>query len=214
VHLERISVIPFFQFVMPFILAEGVILISAFVYSKPTTEALRIYGIFTSFSPLSMLAIRDFLPHRKTMCIPEFYSIMLFSSSALLIIRHVLLSETYNLKINDKKKTKSKYFFSYVNSVSFLITALLIKVTHNYLINYMYEDQSRFLILVGAANIFYSFDFMLQLCIYGNLLLIMLALVENIFEMDKSSLRKNRIIIKIRNFIKIIYTNLRARLRR
>ena len=88
VFLIRKSYAPSLLFLTPFILSE-LIMLSCILLKPKIGHQLSLYTALIVFSPLNTLAIQQFLPHRRIMSLPEFYSLFVFITSILLIIKTI-----------------------------------------------------------------------------------------------------------------------------
>lgn len=134
------------QFIMPLYLALGLMLFTVITSFEPKTEMLTIYGFFIAFSPLSILSIQSFLPHRRTLCIPEFYSVIVFIASLLFMFKY--LFNTLIIKLHNGNRNQDLFF------IVDLIVIVILFFIHRYLINAIYEPIINFPITNKALTVF------------------------------------------------------------
>lgn len=101
--IRKNTAILYSQFILPLVLVESLMILSILISLGTSNPIFSIYLSLISFSPLTMVALNSFLPHRVALAIPEFLIIIIFCSSITLIIRYLIL-DAFN---KDKKVPSS-----------------------------------------------------------------------------------------------------------
>lgn len=144
VFLIRRSYAPSLLFIAPFLLSE-LIMLSCILLNPKIDHQLSLYTALIIFSPLNTLAIQQFLPHRRIMSLPEFYSLCVFMTSILLIIRTISL-----------KKKPQKKFYSFLNDSLYLIIIFgVLYFIFNQIYNPIINEQDGMSVIYSVL-IFYS----------------------------------------------------------
>jgi uncharacterized membrane protein YozB (DUF420 family) len=144
VFLIRRSYAPSLLFIAPFLLSE-LIMLSCILLNPRIDHQLSLYTALIVFSPLNTLAIQQFLPHRRIMSLPEFYSLFVFITSILLIIRTISL-----------KKKPQKKVYSFLNDSIYLIIIFVgFYSLFNQIYNPIINEQVR-VSVIYSVGLFYS----------------------------------------------------------
>lgn len=154
VQLMRKSFVPYLQFLVPLLFGEWLMLCTLLFYKKPNLNLLRIYMAFIAFSPLNTLAIQPFLPHRKVMSLPEFYSVIIFITSIILSLRIIGIDELI------KKGISNIVLF-----IADFMSLLGISILYYIIFTNIYEPIKTKPILVTAKLSIDSFTFLLLIAI-------------------------------------------------
>jgi len=86
IEIKRKSLIPFLEFILPIEVCYYLLGTSLFIDRRKPADRLRIYVSLFIFSSTFIFSIRDFLPPRNILSLPELLLINLITSSAIIAI--------------------------------------------------------------------------------------------------------------------------------
>ncbi|MCD6446423.1 hypothetical protein J7L49_06535 [Candidatus Bathyarchaeota archaeon] len=83
IRVQRNSILPILQFLLPILLCFFIIGGSSFIPRSKLGDRLRVYLSLFVFGPTFLLAIQNFLPQRSSLCIPEIFIVSVLIGTAL-----------------------------------------------------------------------------------------------------------------------------------
>lgn len=164
IFIERVPTVPLFQFLLPLYISEIFMLFTIILCDGTEPFLVSIYSIFIAFSPFNTLAIQNFLPTRRVLSIPEFYSIFIFITSIILLFKYIIFYTAF-------KDINNLYHKSLKSIINFVVIFSIL-FTHNTIFMYLYGNIKDEIITTIASTFLVSLTDIINIFLIVETLLI------------------------------------------